>query len=312
MNENKNYYYDDEETEIDIRSMFLYCLRHWRSLIVCVVLGTVLLGGGKYLRTAIQIHSSDIDEIRENYEAAVNQYDVQVDAYNKQISDAEEVLTDASADAGTITSAQNTITSAQSALESLEEPEEPEILSAEKIRNDVIKFALIGLFAGIALHAMWFALKYIASGRIYDDDLIFESYGFDKIAAFGWKPEKKHNTKLDKKLASASSTVRLPDNKVIEVAEVVLHSKLNGEAAALVSTINAGSINQIEEYLENSLTNVKGLKNVLDDPSNLRRLSSYKKAVLIEKKGKSKVKDIQQLVSYLHQLNIEVIGYIMV
>ena len=47
MNENYSNIYEDE-VEIDIRDLFFYLLRHWRSLLVMIVLGAIL-GGGIYI-----------------------------------------------------------------------------------------------------------------------------------------------------------------------------------------------------------------------------------------------------------------------
>lgn len=101
MNENYTKVYDDE-VEIDIRDLFFYLLRHWRSLLIMIVLGAIL-GSGIYVvkKTAFEksaAASAEQSNWVETYEVSTemkSKMDLawqNRQAYNKQLSYNENSL----------------------------------------------------------------------------------------------------------------------------------------------------------------------------------------------------------------------------
>ena len=156
-----------------------------------------------------------------------------------------------------------------------------------------ILYAVVGAALGVILVAGLVVLDIMFSGRIQTKQEIQKRL---EVAAFG-----KVNFKSDEVDMAISRMKALLANENIKdfmfVSSMTMDDK---NAEALIQKLNANDVD------------CKTIDNLLNDRAAIEKLSQDKAVILVESIGKTKVNDVYQEATICKDMNVRIVGYLMV
>lgn len=288
--------YDDDEREVDIKDLLLHVFVKWKVLLLCAVIGAALVVGGRYAKYAIEryVNVDSYNAAVKEYQDALDDYQSKVDSYNEAIESYQSQLNDTTAP-GDIVSIQNSITSAEKTRDDLTAPEEPSILKDEPTVKGYVKTGIIGALIFFFLGAIWFVIRYLTDNKVHDGNEIRDMYHIRKFDVIH------SHKKKDNKEEYFGMLSALIDNLNAKKTDVLL----TGPVSYKLLETYSDALKKVEQKY-----GYVPIEKITEEPDSLRKASQYKTAVLVVKKEKTKLNDVEKLLDYLDTANVEVLGYI--
>lgn len=182
-------------------------------------------------------------------------------------------------------------------------------------KKEVLKFALIGLLAGIFVMACLYAFHYILRGKLNDGAGLAEQYG---IPVFGelQKSSSIHNGKsLDKFISKWElGKNRTGDETVCGNICALLREKQEAESFLLVSTLKADKLEKLHKALSAKLQDktIETRGGFLTDSEAISAAANAEAVILVEEKNESRTRDIERMAETLLISKANVIGAIVI
>lgn len=323
--------------EISLYDMLIYIIQRWRALLLWLVIGAVVLGFVGWYTSCNNVEGpldsivwenvltpdeieaveagveywNQFNEIKNEPENPVNpeskDYVSKWDSFTKEISARNAVqnyiksFSDQQKQYFQFLTEKNSNSSAPQ-----------EIAPAKKPVS--VKYIVLGAIAGLIISAVVISLKYAGSKTIKTVADLEKGYGLQVFGYFDSEIEfdKKHKTKLDKKLKNArrKKKHKLAFEENIELTATKIQiavEKLNLKNICLITDIENDQdlMTKIVDKL-NGKINVTIIKNILAKADALQDMSKMDGAILIEQIDESNDKDIndERLLCSKYGLNI--------
>lgn len=292
MNEQKN-----NVVTIDLGDLFKHLLKKWKAWLVCIILGGVLVAGYSYLSFERSVSSGAYDAAMKDYQSQMDSYQDNLDNYDDVIKSYQN-LSKKTDDPDKIMEYQDSINSAITAKNALTAPTQPDILSKVPTADRMIKMAALGAILGLIIYAFCYVLKYVLDGKIHNENDLSYRYDLLKLG----RVNKNNNSKEQ-------------DTETYGLATVMIDNlNISKEDVAITGPLNQKSLEAQTENLSNPNTkyHLVPISNVTEDPASFEKISSIKYAVLVIKADRSKMKDVDTLVTYLNTAKIQILGYLVI
>ena len=197
--------------------------------------------------------------------------------------------------------------------------ETAEFIGRSVMLKACVIYGAAGFIAGLVLFAIFCAIGLILSGKVLSGRELNRQYGLNKLAAVPAAPKK---NPLDKAAGAIDS--RYYSSAVSEVSWRIADENIRKAAdgrtrIALVSDLNAGTVEQVRKSLEKAAADAKRsgitylpLASLNDDPAALSALDSCDAVVLVAKTMTSRYTSLADLFGTVAAYGKELLGSIVV
>lgn len=204
----------------------------------------------------------------------------------------------------------------RSNLEAMEEPEEPEAMTTEKVSvmQGLIKFLALGFAGGIFLMAVFYGVKYLFTGVLRNGREIREQYGCQLLGVFSRPDRKGAFSFVDRLLERMEGTRSKLTEKTVSQCIAANILNLAGDKKSLLLTGTIPS-EKLEKVARDVSVELKGIQlQVMADmnrsPETLKQLSQCDGVVLVEERNVSKNAAVQAEQELLEAVKVPVVGYV--
>ena len=203
-----------------------------------------------------------------------------------------------------VETAKDTYEAAVKTAESLKTQYENAKPGTAKILRNGVKFALIGLVAGLVLACAFVLLANLLNGRLHNQTEIRNRYAFPLLGVLP-REKKLWFEKTVRKLEGESLGGH--DEEAQATAQSML-ARIGGRSVCLISSLGKEPAEKLAAYTDGK-TPVCG--NILSDADAVKTLTAFDGVVLVEKKGKTRIDQIDSEVQRVKALDKEVVGIVL-
>lgn len=213
-----------------------------------------------------------------------------------------------------ITDYQNQIIDLQKKLEALNKPEDV-IFTMSDVIKSAVKLAFIGLILGIFLSAAYYALGFLFNPTLLDEDTAQRSFGLPVLASVRRYTGDSIRARLNSAL-SGDCERQESREKALSLAAANLISMLEqseDKGDILFLGTEEADCEEAAAFIGRELEGVecKSAGDIRKSSEAVSRLRSYKRVVLVEKKGISSLRAVQQQCERLRLLKKELCGIVL-
>lgn len=299
-----NNYTDYEDArEINLKDLCRFIFRKWKVMLVWAILFTALFCGYSALRYTISRsgNPSPYDTALKSYQADLKNYQDSVDQYDKAIQDYNNQL-NKTTDPDNKVSILNNISAAQDAKDKLTQPDEPSVLKNTPSVEGYVKYGLIGFIVGALAYAVLVTIRYVTDNKVHDGDEPAYIYHLRKLGTV--TDQKKSGKDQDPDHTEQYGMISALIDNLNETGENVVVTGPVSDKELKVQSSRLEESNGMFHYLP--------VSKVTTDPSSYKKVSSYKYAVVIVKRDRSSLNDLNDLVSYLAAAGTTILGYLVI
>ena len=213
---------------------------------------------------------------------------------------------------------QEQLSTCKEQLNKLEEPSAPAGISRNSVLKEGVKYAVLGAVAGAFLMALFYAMRYLLSGKLLSADYLNDNYGLMVLADYhpSIKEDPHPIDKLIDQMTGISDEKRSLEG-VYTLGAANILAQLSATKTSKVLLIGNAAANDFytaANALSQKLS-VAGVEaviagNVNADASAVQKLKDAEPVVLIEQCGVSRQQEIQKELQMLRKLGKEIIGAI--
>ena len=190
---------------------------------------------------------------------------------------------------------QQSLTDTKTALDGLQAPAGAAVVSKSSALKSVVKYALIGLVAGFVLALIWFAIKYLAGGRISGESDIEDRFGLQVLGTIASDEKKGFWQGLSDKMLHIRRDKDLNDQCSF-IGEYISGMKISDPSLALVTDLSIDKSSAIIDSLNTGRDyKIHYCGNITDDSKAVRDLNESSKVLIlldIEKTSENKFEDM--------------------
>ena len=180
-------------------------------------------------------------------------------------------------------------------------------------KNDIIKFALIGLAIGAFVMTCFYSFHYALGGRLVNSSEISEKYNLP-ILEESVRSSSIHNNKgFDLLLAKWEMGKNKTDTeKMYNNISALIAEQKDAKDVLLVSTLKTDKLKTIKEALATRIEDkaIEARGNFLSDSEAITEAAKAAAVILVEQKDSSRIKDIERMAESLMISQANVIGAI--
>ena len=300
MRINKSY-----EPEIDLKDLLFHILYRWRSILLFILAGALLLGGQQTLSARGFDREKHAADVRAYWESVKGAQDT-VAAYESRIAELDGSVKEAGGagigdperlerekELSSLNEQYNTLLKAAkerlSEIRSRGEPADP--------GKSVAKRAVIGGIAGLLLAVILYAALYVLRGRLTDSGLITERYGLPILGERRRSGSLHGERGLDRLLARWELGKNREDAEAFfDRTGALIAGSTEAKTLLLVSTLPGEKVNPVREALAERLkeTGIEARGALLQDPQTVSAAAEAEAVILVEEKGVSRCREIER------------------
>ena len=194
-------------------------------------------------------------------------------------------------------------------LKTLEEPEKPKAHTSKK--KEMLKYAVIGLLAGMFLVTAVLGAFYILSGVLHTGDELTSYYGIELFADISGNSAGKKNF-AESIINKISGKKALPEEEYLKRTALRITALSKNPEVYVTGTLPAEDLKKYTEKLGSLLKDkeLKQIDNVVVSSDNLSGIRKDTDILIIEKKNKSKHGDIETEASLIKKQGGRILGAI--
>ena len=211
---------------------------------------------------------------------------------------------------------QDQLSTCKDQLNKLEEPVAPAGISRNSVLKEGVKYAIIGVVAGVFLIALFYAMRYLLSAKLMSGEYLYDNYGIMILADYH-PPIKEHliDKLIDQMKGISDEKRSFEEVYTLGAANILAQLSVAKTAKVLlIGNVAANdfysAVNVLSEKLLVDGIEVVAAGNVNESASAVQKLKDADQVVLIEQCGVSRQQDIQKELQMLRKLGKEIIGAI--
>lgn len=187
-------------------------------------------------------------------------------------------------------------------------------ISEEESSNntkEIIKYILFGFVAGIFIFVFVYCMAYILSGKLRDTDVLRNAYGLAVLAVVPSKVRKGIDAQIEKLNGHASKT----REQAYDTVYARLLNLVKGDKnRVLITGTISGEVIKMITYLNKKDSTIKYIfcPNPIENPDSILMFQNADIILLVECKNKSALKEIEQELEFIKDVNKLPLGVVVV
>lgn len=268
----------------------------------------------KRMQESVAPHSAAVISTFTGYEVNWEIYDQQMlnednmSAAERALGNAQELLETMVAGVSekeqAVETAKDAYEAAAKNAEKLKKQYENAALGTKSILKNGIKFGLIGLAAGLVLGCVGVLLYNLFNGKLHNQTEVKIRYAFPLLGVIPREKKRWFETTVRKLEGESLGT---HEAGAQATAQSVL-ARVGDRSVCLISSLGGDAAEQLAAYTDGK-TPVCG--NILTDAEAVKALTAYDGVVLVERKGKTRIDQIDSEVQRVKALGKEVVGVVL-
>lgn len=320
------------EDEIDLKELLYVIFRKWRGLIICALVFAVAAGGYKYFAFS----AGDAEaEAMESYEKALADREKARADLETQLESSEAVLKlledyaegvdmqnisveDLAVITENMLSVQDRVKSVSDALDSFSEEEPmPEVPSSGAVKYGALGFVLGGFLGVFAV-----CVSYLMSDKVRSMKDLQRRFGLRSLGSF--EGAMKRNGPIDRlidRMFGVKGGPSFEEACGIMAANTANYLSEGSKKILLTGSAAKADVEKAAEILR-AQTEGEGFLNLpvkpefiseelITDPKTIRALASCDEVILVERKGASRMSDLEEELMLLKNLEKKVTGAVL-
>ena len=236
---------------------------------------------------------------------------------NNAIDDARKIQTDIVAQySDKITAIAKYLDTLKNPYESDEKLVEPKKPSApgsnmKGILKSGIKFAIIGIIVGIFLSAGFFGFIYIAGGRVHTADELKSCY---RLEVFAGPSKEKVSDPVIRFIDRLAGTAEKDRETAMKRCAIRVRRLSEGEKIIVTGTVPFDELKAFSDGLQPFISGrtLVPAENVLLSNETLGMIENKTEVLLVEKKNRSKKKDVSEELGYISDQKGKILGVVLI
>lgn len=212
-----------------------------------------------------------------------------------------------------LTTLQKTLDDKQNALEELKEPNKPAALSNVTLLKSGVKYGILGGVLGGFIAVFYSCVSFLMSDKLYSSKELKNRFGIKTLGVFSPEGKKRAFMKIDKWLDRLEHKADMSEADTYEVIAINVENYKDDCSKILVTgTVELEILQDVATELSSKCETLKltAAADMNKSPSTLKMLSEYEGIILVEKRGRSIIGEIQKELDVIENLQKKVVGCI--
>lgn len=179
--------------------------------------------------------------------------------------------------------------------------------------KSIVKYASVGFLGGVILFVFLQCIKYMLSGKLTDVYVLRDAYGLRIVSVIPTEVKSSIDRQIEK-LNECVSATKEQAYDIIYARIINLIGEAKNKNILFTGTVAEKETKCIIDYLKNkdNTINYVFCPNVIENPDSILMYNDADEILLVEGKESSKLKDIEQELSYMQDINKTPLGVIVI
>lgn len=319
------------ERELDLKDLLIEMLRHWKGAIICFVIGAICFGVYSYFNVS-NVDEADLAASNVPMTAMEKKIVDVTLQYEKQYLQIKELDPDNLEMLVVLNKAviDNVRGFNESQIEYFKEnsqtglwdkpvSENKSDVATKQIKSINVKITVVGAVLFFIMYLMLWAAKYVLDVHLKNSDNLTDLVN---IPFIGRIVEDKKGLILDKKINSLKYRGQRVFNsdRAVEIISSSILAIVKKKGFKSIALIGCDLENKSKKYCGKIAENVKGICNIdveilndiMYEKNSMSKLLNIDSVILVETVGNTLFSDLEKEIYMLKQLDINILGYIVV